>query len=107
MIFYNRLKRARVFILSLSLLSCKKLVDVDPPITSTVADIVYSSDATAISVLTGLYTDISSGNMIFPGTIASLPLFTGLSSDELVLSPLGFATERNAYYTNNLSSNVA
>ncbi|MBO9204653.1 MULTISPECIES: RagB/SusD family nutrient uptake outer membrane protein [Niastella] len=88
-------------------MGCEKFVDAGTPVTATVSDVVYSSDESATSVLTGLYTDISAGDIVFPGTVSSLSLFLGLSADELTLSPLGFEADREAYYTNSLGSNVS
>ncbi len=41
------------------LFSCKKLVDVEAPTTSTNAANVYQNDETAAAVLTGIYTNMS------------------------------------------------
>jgi hypothetical protein len=82
--------------------SCKKLVEVPPPVTAISGTNVNNNDATAISVLTGIYTNLSSSN-IGQGGITSLSFFPSLSSDELTL----FTTSNQTYtqyYTNNLSA---
>ena len=92
-------------VLMLSQTGCKKLVEVDTPITSTNADNVYATDATAIAVLTGIYTNIGTSSF-GGGGILSLSFFPGLSADELTL----FSGSLNnnsveAYYTNSLTNN--
>lgn len=85
--------------------SCKKLIEVDPPVTSINAANVYSSDATAAAVLTGIYTNMSKAQ-ISSGGISSLSLFPGLSADELTL--FNYSSQTNAanvaYYTNSLTN---
>ena len=86
-----------VFLLAFILMSCKKLVEVDPPITNPTSESVYKEDAVAITVLTGLYSDISGG------AIFNISRRTGLSGDELSLWS-GAVQNDIAYYTNNLAS---
>lgn len=77
--------------------SCRKLVDVDPPVTSITNANVFNTDANAISVLTGLYADLS-GSISF----YSSSLYLGLYADEFTL--LGGSGVRKLYYQNQLSS---
>ncbi len=62
------------------------MVEVDAPSTSYNAGNVYSNDATAIAVLTGLYTKIGVARLgnSFTGA-KSIALLTGLSADEFTL----------------------
>jgi hypothetical protein len=63
-----------------SLMGCKKLLEIDPPIQSLTSGAIYKSDATAAGVLNGIYSQIG-------GTIGgrrSIGMKTGLSADELV-----------------------
>jgi hypothetical protein len=86
-----------IILLAFTQPGCKKLVEVKAPSTSTNSEIVYSSDATATSVLTDLYVQILNSD------ITRMYLFLGLSSDELTLfngvTDLGY----QAYFSNNLS----
>ncbi len=70
--------------LSMMIFSCKKLVDVPTPYTSTSANNVFASDATASSVLTGIYGQLSNASYTSSG-IQTVGLFGGLSADELTL----------------------
>ncbi|THU34737.1 RagB/SusD family nutrient uptake outer membrane protein [Niastella caeni] len=86
---------------------CKKLVDVDPPDTTITGSSVYASDATAIAVLTGIYTRLSStanydGNTGF----TTISLFTALSADEMALFDLNNANYLS-FYRNSLSASGA
>src|SRR5688572_12666388 len=67
--------------------SCNKLVEVDPPVNSTNAANVYTNDATAAAVLTGIYTNMSRNNLsVFnDGGFTSMYLYPSLSTDELTL----------------------
>src|SRR5688572_9610975 len=102
----NRIGRFVIAILlqciSVASTSCKKLVEVDAPVTSTSQSTVYNNDATATAVLTGIYTKMSASNII-DGGITSLSLFPSLSADELTLSDHS-RTNFLAYYTNALTS---
>lgn len=82
---------------------CKKFIEVDFPVTSNNAAVVYNTDAQAIGVLTGIYAKIASNNLFSPYIIA-IPLYCGLSSDELALFDKNNSTELGPYYTNTLSS---
>lgn len=100
-----------IFILLLSLplfllqTGCKKLVEVDAPVTSTNAANVYNTDANAAAVLTSVYTNISKANLTGGGLI-SLSLFPGLSADELTLygGSTNLSTLLLGYYMNALTN---
>jgi hypothetical protein len=83
---------------------CKKFIEVDTPVTSTNGDNVYTSDANATAVLTGVYTKISSAGI--RGGLNALSLIPALSSDELTLfgGTSNTATDFIPYYTNALSN---
>lgn len=94
-----------VFFLSIGFPSCTKLIEVDAPITSTNTSLVYATDAAATGVLTSIYSTMSEKNFV-SGGITSMPLFTGLYSDELSLFGSVTNTSSIAYYTNNLSASI-
>lgn len=83
---YKIKKSALLLGLMISLAQCKKFIEVNEPVTSSNAGIVYSSDATAAAVLTGIYSHISLNDR-FPTLVnlTGISIFTGLSSDELIL----------------------
>ncbi|SHN41852.1 RagB/SusD family nutrient uptake outer membrane protein [Chitinophaga sp. CF418] len=95
------------FFLSLTSLSCSKLVEVPPPITLTDASQVYSDDSKAAAVLTSIYNNISQ-NTITAGGITSLSFYTALSSDELALFNPSSQIDKLkvAFYSNSLSSTM-
>jgi hypothetical protein len=87
------------------LTGCRKLLDVGAPTTSVTSANVYSSDATAIAAVTGIYTGICNSNFQ-GGGLSSMSLFPGLSADELGLFQ-GSGNDYQLmvpYYTNNLSA---
>jgi hypothetical protein len=86
--------------------SCKKIVDVKAPVTSTNADIVYGADPTAIAAINNIYTQMSKDGLV--SGVTSMSLFPGLSSDELKV--LTGTTDKTllGYYTNALTTtNIA
>ncbi|MBO9727322.1 MAG: RagB/SusD family nutrient uptake outer membrane protein [Chitinophaga sp.] len=99
----NLLLKPIIFVLIISLCACKKLVSIDPPITSTNGINVYNSDATASAVLIGIYTKMTSG--LRGGGLTSLTLFPGLSADELILfgGANSGARQYIPYYQNRLT----
>lgn len=85
------------FLLIMSSVKCKKLIEVDPPIDQVVNSDIYNSNGTAASVLTGIYTEMSRTNF------GNFSLKTGLSSDEFVnTAPPG--TIYYTLYQNSLST---
>jgi hypothetical protein len=92
-----------ITILILSSFSCKKFIEVDPPITSVNNENVYASDATAAAVLTGIYTRLSNATFA-NGGLVSMSLFPSLSADELTL--FDPAHSYSNIYRNQLSSTV-
>jgi starch-binding outer membrane protein, SusD/RagB family len=83
---------------------CKKLVEVSSPITLTSASLVYSSDATAAAVLTGIYTNFNLFGINSTGAgPGSLSFFGGLSADEFSLYS-GLSGLPLLYYTNSLTN---
>jgi len=89
-------------LISLTLPSCKKFVDIDPPTTRLVGENVYAVDATAAGVLTGIYTGL---NLSSPASgQASISLKAGLSSDELTFHESSQNTKYEEFYLNALNA---
>jgi hypothetical protein len=88
---------------------CKKLVEVPSPTTSLTSENVYTDDATAAAVLTGIYTSLSTKPILNGSMLTAVSLVSGLSADELTL--YGGANNGNSvlaqYYLNNLSAGTA
>lgn len=99
----NRKWLILVSVLEVSLnISCKKFVTVDPPVTQLTGASVFATDATATSVITGLYTNLSQSVISSTG-LTSMSYFPGLSADELSLFS-GDLNTSNVYYANALTS---
>ncbi|MEI3798230.1 MULTISPECIES: RagB/SusD family nutrient uptake outer membrane protein [unclassified Chitinophaga] len=84
-------------------ISCKKLLDVNPPTTSINGNNIYTNDQTASAVLTGIYTNISATG-ITNSDLSAIGFITGLSGDELTLYSGSADLRLKAYYQNNLRS---
>ena len=93
-------------IIMLTFTGCKKLVEVNAPTTTISAKNVYSNDQTAIAVLTAIYAQISSKNLI--GTdLNSVGFITGLSGDELTFYD-GYADDLlRSYYQNQIPADIS
>lgn len=86
--------------------SCKKLIEVEAPFTSLNAENVYSDDATAAAVLSGIYGQLSAANrnsFTFNNYLTNITFFAGLSADELTLYDVNNSFLL-PYYTNSLNS---
>lgn len=90
--------------IGLYLCGCKKLVEVAPPVIGITGNSVYTADATAISVLTGMYSKMSSESPVLIGTTVSLSLGNGISADELNLWSGSTSSVLQGYFKNNLST---
>jgi starch-binding outer membrane protein, SusD/RagB family len=102
---FNSKSAGLLLIILVALSNCTKLVEVPNPITSTTAEIIYSSDASAISVLTGIYAEMSNMQVPLSADIKSTPFFLGLAADELTL--LNNSSLTNQYYhANSLRSEM-
>jgi hypothetical protein len=87
----------------INLTGCKKLIEVDPPDSSINSLNIYTDDALAASVLTGIYTKLSQDNAnLYNGSLTSISLFAGLSADELKLFDNN--TRYFNYYSNSLTN---
>lgn len=84
--------------------SCKKFIQVDAPVNNTNAENVYSNDATAAAVLTGIYSQMSDWDYDLANNsgLTSITVFTALSGDELTLFDLN-NFNLLPYYRNDLS----
>ncbi len=83
--------------------SCKKLVDIPPPPSGISGANVYSSDATALAAVTGMYASMSKQG--FATGLSSISYFSGLSADEFTLfSGFSNTTANYNYYRNQLSA---
>ena len=96
-----------LIILGTLITGCKKLVEVDAPITNVNSANIYNNDATAASVLTGIYTNLSRDELV-RGGLTGISLYAGVSSDEFeIISQTQSSQNLRAYYLNNLNAQNA
>lgn len=85
---------------------CSKMLDVDQPVNKISESAIYTTDATAIAVLTDLYANMSSSSFDGGGFIG-IPAFTGLSADELLMYTIAsHQVALRTHYMNDLSANI-
>lgn len=80
--------------------SCRKFIEVPPPAGTITTNTVYTSDATAISVLTALYGSMNNSPIQGSGSIS---MYAGLSADEYTLNGGITSISFLGYYRNALS----
>lgn len=100
---YYKILLLIIFVWGLStiIISCEKFVDVPIPTNAVTGPAVFTSDATAVASLNGLYVTMADASFI--QGIYGLSLLTGVASDELDLySPT--VLNVGEYYRNNLSN---
>jgi starch-binding outer membrane protein, SusD/RagB family len=99
----NKFVKACLAATILFLGGCAKQVDIPAPKNQIADENVFNNNETAISVLTGIYTDMSKDGD-FTG-LRSMTVYTALAADELVIDEgRGYDTHMD-YYRNSLSVN--
>ncbi len=84
-LLYTYFKNTVVFIfLIFTQGSCEKFIAVSPPVTQIGAEAVFSSDATSLATLSGLYSRMMESEYLFTSGMHSITVLTGLSGDELI-----------------------
>jgi len=81
-------------------IGCNKLVDVDPPTDRIERALVFTSDATAVSAMSGVYAQMIRSNMQYASSATTI--YAGLSSDELY--PTTSVATTDEYFLNNLTA---
>ena len=82
--FYQYLSKIISLVLTLSLIffsSCKKFVDIPPPINQIVSPLPFNDDATATSTVLGIYEGMMNNMNQFSNNCTTL--YAGMSADEL------------------------
>ncbi len=69
--------------LSLTILGCRKFIDVPLPNTETFPDIIFSNDVNATGAIIGIYGKMIANNAWASGNTRSVTLLSALSADEL------------------------
>ena len=97
-----------LMVLGTTIVGCKKFVETDAPVSQVNGNNVYTSDATAIAALTGIYIGMFEGipSPNFSTGPRSFSLLCGLSADEFTLFT-GANTEKMSFYKNTLVANSA
>jgi len=89
---------------SVFLFSCKKIVDIDPPINSLTTEAVFSDDKGATAAVQALYSEMAFGNRFQMSFAAgSVALLGGMTSDEL--KPVTPDDERLQFQFNGIFKN--
>src|SRR5689334_8682520 len=64
-----------------SFVSCKKFIEVDPPVNQIISDEIFKDEGLAVSAVTGIYSEMMSSGGRF--SAAETTIYAGLSADEL------------------------
>ncbi|WP_299670813.1 RagB/SusD family nutrient uptake outer membrane protein [uncultured Polaribacter sp.] len=84
---------------AIALFSCEDFVDIDPPRTEVTSETVFTTDATVLSAISGIYSQMITNRSF---TNAEIEQYTGLASDEL-LNFNTFSLDDGEFFTNNLN----
>lgn len=79
----NHIKYISTVFLFLNICSCKKLVQIDPPINNITVSQVFSNDDEANSAVAGIYFNMFSNSNALQFCTGSISLYCGMSADEL------------------------
>jgi hypothetical protein len=98
-------KRERLLYLLLLLVfisssSCKKLIEIDPSLSQPSSQVVYKNDATAASVLTGIYADFAARGIV--NGLSGISAVGALTADELRIAAGSTTANVMAAYKNSL-----
>ncbi|MDB5011621.1 MAG: RagB/SusD family nutrient uptake outer membrane protein [Mucilaginibacter sp.] len=89
-----KIQLSLILLIILGCVSCKKLIDVGPPKTEVVSELVYGDEVTAINALVSIYGDMMSNNNFVSDYCSS---YLGYTADELVANSTSvFAYNNNA-----------
>jgi hypothetical protein len=83
--------------------SCKKLAETSIPTDQVAENAVYGNDATAIAVMTSIYSSMNKMPIQGASGVGSIAISAGLSADEFTLAPVVTGNKYWDYYTNSLS----
>ncbi len=89
-----------LMLLGLILTSCKKFIAVDDPNDQLNSDMVFSDSSTAVSAITGIYSEMLTSRNLFSNS--SITLYGGMSADELY----SYAPGLNEEFTKNQITQV-
>src|SRR5690606_21906408 len=93
-----------VFIITLIVCSsCEEYVEVDPPNSKVVSDVVYENESLAIAAVDGIYHRLIDYLGFASGSVNSITVLTGVSSDELGLYNTLAFTEYPLFYENSIA----
>ncbi len=85
---YNKTHLRLLLIIALSISSCKKFVEIDPPINQITSASAFSTDATATAAIVGIYSRLSQS-----GIIKDITPYSSMYADELINYAEGNASE--------------
>jgi hypothetical protein len=86
-----------MLLITLITLSCKKFLNLEPPIDKVSSELVFDNDEAAKSSITGIYSRMSNSG-IASGDLSSISVLAGLCADELE----SYSISYDPYYKNSL-----
>lgn len=106
---YNKTKMLAIIAGICTLISCKQFVDIDPPKTQLLSNLVFENETTAQAAIANVYRGFA-GSGFASGNTGSVSALCGLAADEYDLYATAEATQeiyRNAILPTNISvSNI-
>jgi hypothetical protein len=90
-------------VLAFTQTSCKKLAETSVPTDQVAQNAVYGNDATAIAVMTSIYSSMNKNPIQGASTSGSIAISNGLSADEFILASSITTPKYQDYFRNSLS----
>jgi hypothetical protein len=84
-----------LLLIAINFAGCKKLIEIEPSLSQPSSSIVYNNDATAASVLTGIYSEFASNSTVNGNN--GLSIIGGLTADELKIASATQPILQSAY----------
>jgi hypothetical protein len=102
---YRYLRLLALLLLSIAVVGCNSLVEVDPPGTRPPPELIFQDDLTAVSAVRGMYSEMSSKPYF---NNAGIGLLSSLSADDIrVLPGLEISKDRLPFQTNAIDPSNA
>lgn len=93
--FMNIKIKLLLLVLLVSITSCKKFVDIKPPINQITGEEAFKNDATATAIVTGIYSEMMKNSIQFSSGFTTI--YAGMCADELY----NYSSGNNDEFVNN------
>lgn len=101
--FFSKILSTLLGLIPISFVSCKKMVEVVPPLNEIVTSTVFSDSLNANSAVVGIYVNIMNSSFDFNLANGTMAIYTGMSADDLY--PTRGFPEEDEFFQNSILTN--